>query len=157
MSKFQHQNKLYTKCSISGVQSAGEKSLLLVECCFCHGNPSFNSTVHLAPFVIMLPKQLKTPRVKRTCSSYIICQNNPHTKLSPVSNLHIFTPLICYTKSCIVQKNVKAKFVSYESDVRRSMSKRLSVCLYTCMIHTVVLLQCFGGCSRPTQLVNVLI
>ena len=41
---FQHHTKLYSKCSISAIQFTGETSLLLVECCFCQGNPGCNST-----------------------------------------------------------------------------------------------------------------
>jgi hypothetical protein len=35
------------------------QSLLVVECCFCHGKTAFNFPVHLASTAIMPPKQLK--------------------------------------------------------------------------------------------------
>jgi hypothetical protein len=29
--------------------------------------------------------------------------------------------------------------------------------IYICMVHTIVLLQCLGGCNRPTKHVNILL
>jgi hypothetical protein len=40
-------------------QFVGEKSLLLIDCCFFHGNPDLVSCVFHASFVIMQLKQLK--------------------------------------------------------------------------------------------------
>ena len=50
VSKFQHHPKLCSKFSnllvspLKVVQFAGENIPLLVECCFCHGNPGFSFT-----------------------------------------------------------------------------------------------------------------
>jgi hypothetical protein len=47
VSTVQHHTKLCSKCSTLLVQFARKKSLLLVECCFCHGNSGFNFTYTL--------------------------------------------------------------------------------------------------------------
>jgi hypothetical protein len=73
-----------------------------------------------------------------------------HLELRVLAHLAKDSALCSVLKSnCDVFRTIAASWNKVaQSDVSNSH-------FYICMIHTIMLRQCSGGCSRPTQLVSI--